>query len=224
MDLRPDPAPGTTGPATRAHWVAWGRRLAELHARPVTGGIARLPRETYDVGPLVEAFDRVDRDVARHVPEDEPARRLVERWAAERWRLRAVRGRALVPVRPSPVVPCHADLHQGNVVPTGPDDVEFAGFDRAVLAPPEKDLLFVLGGGVLPHRPVTGEQQVWFFEGYGPYRANRELLAHFRCTRALGDVTEAATRVLDHARDAAEALAHLEGALSPSGIVGQALS
>lgn len=212
---------------SRAQWVAWGRGLAALHDRPVTGEVARLPREPGDVGPVVALFDRADRAVAGCVPSDGPTSRLVECWAAGRARLRAVRERALAPVRPAPAVPCHGDLHAGNVVLTGPGGVAFVDFDDAVLAPREKDLMFVLGGGVLPFRPVTGEQQLWFFEGYGPYRADPGLLAHFRCVRALEDVAEPAGRVLDRARshaERAEALGYVVGALSRTGLVAQALA
>lgn len=215
------------GSTTRAHWVAWGRRLAALHARPVTEEIARwVPREGYDARPWVAVLDRVDRALAGYADGDEVTRRLVECWTAGRDRLLAVRERALSPVRPAAGVPCHADVHQGNVILTGPDDVAFVDFDDAVLAPPERDLMFLLDGGIFADRPVTAEQRDWFFEGYGPHAVDRELLAHFRCVRALEDVAVPAEVVLASTVDQGGRVANLgyvEASLHPGGIVDQAL-
>lgn len=207
----------------REHWIAYGRLLADLHRTPVEAVSPWVPHEVYDPTPQVAAFDAVDRLVTDR---REPSR-LTECWAEGRDRLHAVRARALRPVGAErPPVLCHADPHLGNLVVTGSARVELIDFDDAVLAPPERDLMFVLGGGVLAFAPVTPEQREWFFEGYGPHGVDADQLRYFRCVRALEDVAEPAGRVLDPTRGAAErdeALGHVEGALSPTGLVDQAL-
>lgn len=94
----------------------------------------------------------------------------------------------------------------------------------------EQDLLFVLGAGVLVFMPVTSEQREWFFSGHGragvEHTLDRDRLAHHRCARALEDVGDLAAQVLDRESDPerrSEALGYGHGALSPTGIVGQAL-
>lgn len=116
-------------------------------------------------------------------------------------------------------VPCHADPHLGNLVVRGPGEVALVDFDDAVLAPPERDLMFVLGGGVLAGARATPQQQGWFLDGYGRDRVPDEELLRFyrglRGLRVLEDVAEPAAAVLDLLADPAEratSLGHAEDA------------
>ncbi len=152
----------------------------------------------------------------------------------DRERLRAVRHRALElaeelrsQAEPSPWAVCHGDPHLGNlIVVPGSEEVTLVDWDDAVLAPPERDLMFVLGGGVLPFAPVTDEQQSWFLDGYGRIDVDPDRLVYFRCVRTLEDITELAEHVIDTSRDReqrAESLGYVEGMVSPAGLVVQAL-
>jgi spectinomycin phosphotransferase len=51
--------------------------------------------------------------------------------------------------------------------------------DGVVVAPRERDLMFVVDG-VLADAPVTAEQQSWFFDGYGHHEIDPALLAYYR--------------------------------------------
>lgn len=83
-------------------------------------------------------------------------------------------------------VVCHGDAHVGNVLLSDDADDEsgevwLLDWDEVVLAPPERDLMFVIEG-VLTDAPVTAEQQSWFFEGYGPADIDPIQLAYYRCS------------------------------------------
>lgn len=102
-------------------------------------------------------------------------------------------------------------------------------WDGAVLAPRERDLMFVLGG-VNPSALAGAQEQARFFEGYGvpglvdvdPVR-----LAYYRCSWAVQDVADYAGRALDPRRPVEErehVLQRLRSNLSPRGIVEQALT
>ncbi|WP_067964801.1 phosphotransferase enzyme family protein [Nocardiopsis trehalosi] len=181
-------------------------------------------------------------------PRDPLVNRLLALWARQRPRLAELRDRtdrlaarlaaadsatgcAADSPAPSPADPhvlCHGDPHLGNVIATGPGAVALIDFDDAVLAPPEKDLMFVLGPGVLSFAPVDDRQRAWFLAGYGPVRPDPDRLAYFRCVRALEDAGDLAAQVLDTAAHPAaaraEALGHLEGFCSPAGLLDQALA
>jgi spectinomycin phosphotransferase len=129
--------------------------------------------------------------------------------------------------RHAPSVVCHGDPHLGNVL-IGPDErVWLIDWDDAVLAPRERDFMFVIGG-VLAFAPVSPEEQSWFFDGYGAADIDPDRLAYYRCTRALEDLAYPAAQVVDVHRyvepKRADALSIVRGVLSPTGLVSLALS
>ncbi|WP_252365176.1 phosphotransferase [Saccharomonospora piscinae] len=220
----------------RHGWESYGRLLAHLHALPLDAESRRLvPRERFDPGHWVRVFDRVDSALGGD-PSAATAHhaRLATEWGRHRSALHAVRERALSSadrlarrVEAARFVPCHGDPHRGNVVSTGSGAVALLDFDDAVLAPPERDLMFVLGGGVLADLPVTPRQRERFQRGYGRAQdADAELLTYYRCVRVLEDVAEPATVVLDAAATPAlreTHLGHVRSVLSPTGLLAQAL-
>ncbi|WP_028923731.1 phosphotransferase enzyme family protein [Pseudonocardia acaciae] len=217
------------------HWVSFGRLLARAHATKVTDAMATdLPREEHDherwefavrsldarLGGLgLGGGDRLVADLAR---EWRGAAGLVssvlERADALGERLSA--GWA-------PGVVCHGDPHLGNLLLGPHGRVWLIDWDDAVLAPRERDLMFVFGG-VLYFALVGPEELGRFMDGYGPVEVNPERMAYYRCVRALEDLAVPAAQVLDahrHGdRERADALAIVRGVLSPTGLVRQALS
>ncbi|PXY36146.1 phosphotransferase enzyme family protein [Prauserella flavalba] len=216
----------------RARWNAYGRLIAALHAVPPDDTLRRwVPREDFEPGRWAALFDRVDAELDG-LPRDAHGKRLAAMWLPHRDALRAVRERTIrlgaklrqragLPA----AVPCHADPHLGNLMVTSAGEVVLIDFDDAVLAPPERDLMFVLGGGVIAAASVTGEQQRWFAEGYGHHDPDPDLLAYYRGVRVLEDVAEPARLVLDPGSTPDERetnLGYVADVLSPRGLLGQA--
>lgn len=229
---------GITSPMVPDAWRAYGQLLAGLHGLPVDETLARwLPRERFDPSRWVDLFDRVDADlsdVGTDGAADDPLAQLARLWNGRRSDLLEARRRtvalAVTLARRAdrlPFVPCHADPHLGNVIVTGPRSLALIDFDDAVLAPPERDLMFVMGGGVLADTPVTAEQQRWFHAGYGVRAVDPELLAYYRGLRTLEDVAEPAAMVLDPSSAPSQRaidLGHVAAVLSPAtGMLDQAL-
>ena len=91
-------------------------------------------------------------------------------------------------------VPCHADLHAGNVLLQRDGAIRVVDWDECLLAPRERDLMFVRGS-VVAGRVDDAEADA-FEAGYGPYVVDRELLAHYRVAWAVQDVAGFAWEVL----------------------------
>ncbi len=211
-----------------------GRVLAALHGLAPAGDVRSwVPRENFDPGRWAKLFERVDTALGRR-PAGETEQRLADMWGEHRAQLRevnrltlgladALRERTDLP----DFVACHADPHLGNLILTAEDAPVLIDFDDAVLAPRERDLMFVLGGGVLADTAATPQQQNWFGEGYGPHPVDTDLITYYRGLRTLEDASELAWIVLDPQSTAEErrtALDHASGVFSPTGLLAQTLS
>jgi spectinomycin phosphotransferase len=81
---------------------------------------------------------------------------------------------------------CHSDIHGGNVLIDGDGAIYIVDWDEPIMAPKERDLMFI-GGGVAnvwnnPH------EEEFFYKGYGKTEINREILAYYRHERIVEDI------------------------------------
>ncbi len=83
---------------------------------------------------------------------------------------------------------CHGDIHTANILITMEQDMFIVDWDDTLLAPKERDLLFVVGEETIE----TREEQL-FFKGYGNVKINPLALAYYRyewCVQEVGDFGE----------------------------------
>jgi spectinomycin phosphotransferase len=137
-----------------------------------------------------------------------PRREQIDRLAAHTELLaRRARDRA------GPAVVCHADIHAWNVLITPDGDIVIVDWDEALLAPRERDLMFVDGvaGGHAADPPA-------FFQGYGDVAIDAVVLTYYRAEWTIQDLALYAAAFLapdagDEAR--AESLEIIAGILAP---------
>jgi spectinomycin phosphotransferase len=83
-------------------------------------------------------------------------------------------------------------------------------WDEAVLAPPERDLMFVVGG--IGHGLVGPSDTEHFFQGYGQASIDPHLLAYYRHAWAVQDIAAYGEQaLLSPGADAAARRAAVEG-------------
>jgi spectinomycin phosphotransferase len=83
---------------------------------------------------------------------------------------------------------CHADIHTANILIDHKDNMFIVDWDGTLLAPKERDLMFVLGQDTVE----TREEEL-FFQGYGTVPINPLALAYYRyewCIQEIGDYGE----------------------------------
>ena len=93
-----------------------------------------------------------------------------------------------------PQVLCHADLHTWNVLVDPDEQLWIVDWDEVVLAPRERDLMFVVGG--IGHDLVRPADTESFFQGYGQASVDPRLLAYYRCAWAVQDIAAYGEQVL----------------------------
>jgi spectinomycin phosphotransferase len=94
-------------------------------------------------------------------------------------------GRRLAARSFEPVL-CHADLHTWNVLVEPGGALWIVDWDEAVLAPRERDLMFVVGG--IAAGLVAPADTGRFLKGYGEVAIDRDLLAYYRVAWAVQDI------------------------------------
>lgn len=123
-----------------------------------------------------------------------------------------------------PFVLCHSDLHAGNLLLEKEDVFYLIDWDDPIMAPKERDLMFIGGGvGNVWNRP---HEEVLFYEGYGKTELNQVLLASYRHERILEDIADFAASLLlqdTSNKDKAELYKHFVGMFEPHGVVDIAL-
>lgn len=208
-----------------AQWLRLGQTLAVIHgAAPPAGLAARLPRERYASG-LRDAVRAYDAQVAQTAYGDPIAAQFAALWARRRDEIRLIVARAerlatLLRRRDLPLALCHGDLHPGNLLIGEGDALALVDWDTPVLAPKERDLLFVGGGaGGTWNTPA---EDALFYQGYGGAGVDPLALSYFHYERIVADFAAYADELLGaqgSAEDRARSLALVGAQFEPGGAI-----
>lgn len=114
--------------------------------------------------------------------------------------------------RPMEFVLCHSDVHPGNLFIDTKGSLFIVDWDYPMLAPKERDLMFIGGGqGFMPY--IAEQEEMLFYRGYGKSQLDPLALAYYRYERGITDIAVECERVLSNAlveQDRAKALAILQ--------------
>jgi spectinomycin phosphotransferase len=173
-------------------WVTFGTILAQVHATILTPHLLQtMPRESY-VPAGADVVRRLDADMSSRTFEDPAARAFASCWQARREDIRTLLGRAedygrRLARKGLACVVCHTDIHTNNVLLAGDEHMWIVDWDETILAPRERDLMFVIGGGLRPGL-VAPHQEKLFFQGYGTTPVDALAIAYYRYARAVSDI------------------------------------
>lgn len=120
----------------------------------------------------------------------------------------------------TPFVLCHSDIHGGNVLISQNDAIYIVDWDEPIMAPKERDLMFVGGGvGNVWNKPG---QVASFYQGYGEGKVNMTVLSYYRYERIVEDIAEYAQALLmtaEGGKDRSTMFKQFMSMFEPQGVV-----
>jgi spectinomycin phosphotransferase len=183
---------------SKTHWIALGESMHAVHTTLLPAALAeRVPQEDYSPiwRNIVKAFHK---QVERDRYPDPTAARFAAFWMTKRDEIHCIVERAeqlaqALQNRAVTLVVCHSDLHGRNVLVGADDEVTIVDWDEPILAPKERDLMFI-GGGVGGIWNNDQETQ-WFYQGYGQTEIDQIVLSYYRYERIVVDIAERAEQI-----------------------------
>jgi spectinomycin phosphotransferase len=88
--------------------------------------------------------------------------------------------------KPLELVLCHTDIHGANMLITENNDLYIVDWDNPLLAPKERDLMFI-GGGIDNIWKSKHDESI-FYEGYGKTQIDFPMMAYYRYERVIEDL------------------------------------
>lgn len=88
--------------------------------------------------------------------------------------------------KPLELVLCHTDIHAANMLITENNDFYIVDWDNPLLAPKERDLMFI-GGGIDNLWQSERDESI-FYQGYGEADINFTVMAYYRYERVIEDL------------------------------------
>lgn len=96
--------------------------------------------------------------------------------------------------KPLEFVLCHTDIHGGNILVSNTSKLYIVDWDAPLLAPKERDLMFI--GGGIDEIWQSKEDEALFYQGYGKTEINLLALAYYRYERIIVDLVEFCQQLL----------------------------
>jgi spectinomycin phosphotransferase len=214
---------GFTRTLTDQQWLTLGKTLRQIHDIDVPSSIKqRLRKEAYS-----SKWREIVRSLYTHI-EDKPiddkiALKLLAFMKKNMLTIQRLVDRAeqlakILQDESPPFVLCHSDIHGGNVL-ISDHTIYVVDWDDPIMAPKERDLMFI-GGGVAnvwnkPH------EEAFFYKGYGKIEINMTMLTYYRHERIVEDIAEYGQNLLltTAGENRTEMYQHFIAMFEPRGVI-----
>jgi len=176
-----------------AQWTEFGATLSRIHTTKLTGSTMQYVMRESFTPKWSNPVKTLHKQVNTREYDDSYQRQLAIIWKENNEKIQTLLertetlGKRLQHTNLGFVL-CHADIHTANILITQVQNMFIVDWDDTLLAPKERDLMFILGENTFE----TREEQ-FFFKGYGATEINQLALAYYRyewCVQEIGDFGE----------------------------------
>jgi spectinomycin phosphotransferase len=178
-------------------WTEFGVFLKRLHATRLPAEI-QVQKENF-VPQWSRVVRQLQEDVQGHDHTNPFERQLAAFWRSKRDEIGRIVARTeqlgrLLQARSPDFVLCHADIHTANVLLTPDGRLHVVDWDQPILAPKERDLMFVIHAreGSLA---AGDREETLFFQGYGEVKVDALALAYYRYEWVVQEIGDFGERV-----------------------------
>ena len=178
---------------TDVQWKEFGATLNRIHTTELTGSVLQYVMQESFTPKWGSLAKMLHEQVNARNYDDPYQRQLALFWKENNETIQTLIERAEILGKrlqqtDLEFILCHADIHTANILLTQEQDIFIVDWDDTLLAPKERDLMFVLGEDTIH----TREEQM-FFDGYGKVKISQLALAYYRyewCVQEVGDFGE----------------------------------
>lgn len=209
-------------------WTAYGDIVRRIHATRLPDDLAAaMTREKFvlkhDWGGLVRCLSAA---LPQRDYQNSYEREFAHLWLAHNDEINQIVEQAerlgnAGRYHPPPFVLCHGDIHTANLLVSPDGALHVVDWDQPLLAPRERDLMFVVGADVRPTRT-----EALFFVGYGATEVDALAFAYYRYEWCVQEFCDFAGRVftLDDGGDEtrADAVRGFQQLFAPGDVVEEA--
>ena len=209
-----------------AAWVNFGRALKSIHTAVLPPTLVRrIQREAFSP----QARESVKRFMAHpgeYAHGDQAAAQLAAFLETKREKILDLVGRSerlahALQARPLEFTVCHNDIHAGNLLIDANDKFHIVDWDEVIIAPKERDLMFIGGGQMGPWRSPQ-EEELLFYQGYGQTEVDATALAYYRYERIVQDIAAFCEQIFltnEGGEDREQSLQYLKSNFLPNGVL-----
>lgn len=178
---------------TDAQWTEFGSTLKRIHCTELPSHISQYVKRENCIPKWSSISKGLQEQVNTRNYDDPYQKELASFWKENNETIRTLIARTEMMGKrlqktDLEFVLCHADIHTANILLTQEQELFIVDWDDTLLAPKERDLMFVLGEDT----NYTREEQM-FFDGYGNVEIHQLALAYYRyewCVQEIGDFGE----------------------------------
>jgi spectinomycin phosphotransferase len=184
---------------TADQWTAYGTILKRLHCTRLPPELLRQVRKETFIPPWSGVVRELGARIAAGAYADPFQGELAAFWKSKGAEIAQLVERAedlgrLLQRKPQDFVLCHTDIHTANLLIDAQGDLFVVDWDSPLLAPRERDLMFVIGGTVGDFVIGDREEEL-FFRGYGATDVDWTALAYYHYEWAVQEIGDYGARV-----------------------------
>ena len=214
---------------TAAQWFEFGSALKQLHSTRLPPEILQAVRqEDFSSRWLHMVHEHLNRITTQ--PFDDPIAKELAAFLRSNYEItltlvnRTAQFSRNVKKEVYPMVLCHGDIHGWNLL-IDKDHLFIVDWDTLLLAPKERDLMFI-GAGIGDSGYSSSEETKLFDRGYGKVEVDPNAITYYRCNRILEDIAIYCDQILlsdEGGQDREQALINLMSNYLPGSTIEAAL-